>query len=300
MKSEELKPSGKVHPVAAMFPMLNDEDLEALAASIAKEGLTDAIVLDENGDLIDGRNREAACKKRGIKPRYVLLNGDDPVAYIFRKNSIRRHMAKGQRAMVAVKAELMRWQAEQAEKGLQSFVTNDSDFIKYGRRKVLAAMAGVSEELITKAKQVTLYANELVDVVIAGGGKDKIALDEAYKEAQEREADLNSTENQKKRLRSVAPDLADVVDEERMTLPEARAALEKRIETEKKNRVSTTSQVSQCIGILNPRAYTVEQHVEELIKWFDPKLATEEITPEILNNCTAVFRGLVNKLKTKE
>jgi ParB-like chromosome segregation protein Spo0J len=297
MKPEELKSSGKVHPVAAMFPMMNDEDLEALAASIAKDGLKDPIVLDENGDLVDGRNRDAACKKRGIKPRYVLLDGDDPVAFIFAKNSVRRHMTKGQRAMIAVKVELLRWQTERVKKGLESLETKDSDFLKHGRGKVLAAMAGVDEAHISQAKQVILYATDLMDPVIAGG---KTKLDDAYQEAKEREADLNSAENQKRRLRVAARDLADLVDEERMTLPEARAALEKRMETEKKNRISTTSQISQCIGILNPRAYTVDQHIEELIKWFDPKLASEEITPEILNNCTGVFRGLVNKLKTKE
>jgi hypothetical protein len=47
--------------------------------------------------LIDGRNRREACRRAGIVPDYVLLDGADPVAYILSANINRRHMSKGQR-----------------------------------------------------------------------------------------------------------------------------------------------------------------------------------------------------------
>ena len=51
----------KIHPVAALFPMLPEEEMLALAKSIKAHGLNESIVMQ--GDvLLDGRNRLAACK----------------------------------------------------------------------------------------------------------------------------------------------------------------------------------------------------------------------------------------------
>jgi hypothetical protein len=53
--------------------------------------------------LIDGRNRREACRRAGVIPDYVLLDDHDPVTYILSANINRRHMTKGQRAMVVAK-----------------------------------------------------------------------------------------------------------------------------------------------------------------------------------------------------
>ena len=103
----KIVPNGKVHPVAALFPMMSDEELGELAADIKENGLLTAIVLDEDGTLIDGRNRSAACELAGIKPIYEQLNGPDPVAFIMSSNDRRRHMKLGQRAMIAAKVRAL-------------------------------------------------------------------------------------------------------------------------------------------------------------------------------------------------
>jgi hypothetical protein len=41
--------------------------------------------------LIDGRNRREACRRAGVIPDYILLDGQDPVAYILSANINRRH-----------------------------------------------------------------------------------------------------------------------------------------------------------------------------------------------------------------
>src|SRR5205085_4815531 len=51
-----------VHPVAALFPLLPPDELAALAADIRAHGLLHAVVLGADGQVIDGRNRLAACK----------------------------------------------------------------------------------------------------------------------------------------------------------------------------------------------------------------------------------------------
>jgi ParB/RepB/Spo0J family partition protein len=94
------------HPAAEVFPLLPDDELEELALDIKDNGLQQPLVvakIDGQMVLIDGRNRREACRRAGIIPDHVLLDGADPVAYIVSANINRRHMTKGQRAMVVAR-----------------------------------------------------------------------------------------------------------------------------------------------------------------------------------------------------
>jgi ParB-like chromosome segregation protein Spo0J len=62
-----------VHPIADLFPMMTDEELANLAADIKANGLIHPVVLDKNGVLLDGRNRDRACQIAGIEPTTVLF-----------------------------------------------------------------------------------------------------------------------------------------------------------------------------------------------------------------------------------
>jgi ParB-like chromosome segregation protein Spo0J len=64
-----------VHPIADLFPMMTDEELANLAADIKANGLIHPLVVDKNGLLIDGRNRDKACQLAGIEPTTVLFEG---------------------------------------------------------------------------------------------------------------------------------------------------------------------------------------------------------------------------------
>lgn len=92
----------KVHPVAELFPMLSGDDLRALAESIRKDGLLNPCV-QQNGILLDGRNRLAACKLAKVKPEFIEYSGDDPTGFIVAQNIHRRHLDESQRAMVAAR-----------------------------------------------------------------------------------------------------------------------------------------------------------------------------------------------------
>jgi hypothetical protein len=91
----------KVHPIAQLFAMLSEEALTDLVADIKTQGLLNPIVLDEEGMLIDGRNRLRACELAGVDPRFERLSGHDPVAFIFGQNVKRRHIGNCQSAMAA-------------------------------------------------------------------------------------------------------------------------------------------------------------------------------------------------------
>jgi ParB-like chromosome segregation protein Spo0J len=93
----------KFHDAANIFPLLEDDELDALANDIKRHGLREPIeTLD--GEIIDGRNRYRACLLRQVKPVYEAIETDDPVAYVLSKNLHRRHLTPSQISMVGARA----------------------------------------------------------------------------------------------------------------------------------------------------------------------------------------------------
>jgi hypothetical protein len=91
----------KFHPAASIFLLLEDEDLQSLADSIRDNGLKESVKLHD-GLVIDGRNRLAACRMAGVKPRFetVDVNGS-PAAYVYAVNYHRRHLSEGGKQLAA-------------------------------------------------------------------------------------------------------------------------------------------------------------------------------------------------------
>jgi ParB/RepB/Spo0J family partition protein len=195
----------EVHPVADLFPMLADDELAELAADIKARGQLQPIVLDTDGRIIDGRNRLAACELAEVKPEFVTYEGDDPDGYALAVNGQRRSMSKGQKALVA--AELL--------------LSN-----KDHKQDAVAASLGVSQSLVSQAVQITKWARDLRDqIMVTGSG-----FADARAVAAERQEAKQITESKKARLRTGAPDLLALVDEGRMDIDDATAALDAREE----------------------------------------------------------------------
>lgn len=93
------------HPAAAIYELLEDDDLSDLAASIRVHGLKEAVkTLD--GKIIDGRNRYRACLLSGVTPDYesvTLAKGELPADYVFTVNDQRRHLDHDARSLAAAK-----------------------------------------------------------------------------------------------------------------------------------------------------------------------------------------------------
>jgi hypothetical protein len=91
------------HPIANIFPMLDDDELKALAEDINTKGLTEPITLYQ-GKVLDGRNRYRACNLAEVELRpdqFTQYEGDDPLGFVVSKNLRRRHLNESQRAIIA-------------------------------------------------------------------------------------------------------------------------------------------------------------------------------------------------------
>jgi hypothetical protein len=95
------------HPLADLFPMMSDEELDGLGADMLKNGQLKRIMRYE-GKILDGRNRYNACLLKGIEPRFVDYHGPDPLGLVVALNLKRRHLDDGQRAMIAARLATMK------------------------------------------------------------------------------------------------------------------------------------------------------------------------------------------------
>lgn len=231
-----------VHPFAARFPMLSDVELKELADDIKAHGLHQALVLDPEGQLLDGRNRLAACNLAGVAPTLRTWGGD-PVDYILGANLHRRHLSQGQKAMLTVLGTLPRL-------GVQSL-----DSVRE-----LAQAHDVSKSLLGYARIVYDYAPELVDAVVTG----EKALDIAYGTAREQKTAKESAAGQRATLEEEAPDLLQVVQDEKLTLSEAMGALKERREFLRKERVAATRNLAFVVDLLDLPRFTDEEALHAL------------------------------------
>jgi N6-adenosine-specific RNA methylase IME4 len=99
----------KFHPLANLFPMLSDKELDDLGADIKANGQVETVKL-HRGMVLDGRNRYTACGKFGLGVRTEIFSGTDreALAWVISKNLKRRHLTESQRAMVAAKLSTLR------------------------------------------------------------------------------------------------------------------------------------------------------------------------------------------------
>jgi ParB-like nuclease domain len=102
MSGKPVQPYGqwKAHPYADLFPLLQGEPFDNLAADIEANDLLQPITMHEN-KILDGRNRLRACQAAGVEPAFVDYR--DPLGFVLSLNLQRRQLNESQRAMIAAK-----------------------------------------------------------------------------------------------------------------------------------------------------------------------------------------------------
>ena len=158
--------------------MLPEPDLDLLANDISKRGQLQPI-LTFRGEILDGRNRLAACQRAGIAPKFQKVDGVlrerriSPVEFVVAANVRRRQLRPGQQALAAA-AALPQWGQEARE------ISNSN--LRRGRQKPcpermrsrgasdeqLAKLFGVSARYIRLAAELRREAPDLAEKVMQG------------------------------------------------------------------------------------------------------------------------------------
>jgi hypothetical protein len=151
---EEVDGSIPPHPLADIFPALDDDALRALAQDIGTHGLREDIVLYQ-GKILDGRCRYRACELAGVVPRVTQYGGDNPLAFVVSRNLHRRQLSASQRALVAARLADLGRGANQYSEG-----------VPIGRA---AKLFNTSERSVARAREVLAHGNpQLVAAVETG------------------------------------------------------------------------------------------------------------------------------------
>jgi len=184
------------HPIANVWPMLDDEKLDELAEDIRQQGQLQPIWTFE-GMILDGRNRFEACRRAEIKPIIMEYKGDEPTKFAQSLNEKRRHQSASVRAAVAV--DLEPFFAEDANRRQKQSIKIRED---KGRavpveekvpqlerqpqaRQEAAKSVGVNDRYVQDAKKVKADAPEVFERLKAG----KISLQDAKREVAKKPTD---------------------------------------------------------------------------------------------------------------
>lgn len=169
----DIKPANLIlgyerHPAAALYPLLEGDELESLASSIKANGLRERIVRVTIGgktSILDGSNRGLACERAGVKAQFVDYEGPKDMASLVKfsldKNSHRRHVDPSVRAMIADEAaQLGRGNPGDRETGRASGLMTQAE---------AGAKLGVSERLVRRARVVREKGTEKVIEAVKTG-----------------------------------------------------------------------------------------------------------------------------------
>jgi N6-adenosine-specific RNA methylase IME4 len=161
----------EVHELCKLFPVMPEDQFNALVEDIREYGLRDPVVIYE-GKILDGRHRYRACRALGFEAPHVNYAGDDALSYVISHNLTRRHLDESQRAMIAGK--------------IANWKVGDNQFTKGGSIEPAKAISNieaakrmsVGKESVKRAKKVLDKGSpELADAVESG----KIAVSVAAK-----------------------------------------------------------------------------------------------------------------------
>jgi hypothetical protein len=153
----------KVHPAADLFPMMSQDELDALAKDIAEHGLRNSVIWfgDTPGSepsLLDGRNRAAAIARIPDKERRAKLtqqlrawgvylpNHADPYAYVISANIHRRHLTAEQKREIVT--SLLKAKPERSDRETAKIAKVSPTFV--GRVRTAAEGAGMVSTVDTR------------------------------------------------------------------------------------------------------------------------------------------------------
>jgi len=272
--------TGEVHPLADLWPMVGEAELEALAADIAANGLREPLAVDELGRLVDGRNRWAACKKAGVEPSFVMVTSGEARSLIFSRNAQRRNTTGAQRAMIGVLGD---WNPQL-----------NSLFKGRGAASDLASECNCTTSQVARAMRIMIWLPQKARAVADGTEK----LEAVDREALEIEAKSKSVEARLEKLTEEDPEMAELVNTTPLTLEEAEAALKERKRIHKERVVQASRQLATILNYLDPGGIPVVEAAENWLLADEMATApSDDFSLPRLERAQAVLRTLIERRK---
>lgn len=160
-----MKTTRRHHPAAASIPEATREQYEKIREDIREHGQRVPIILSSDGQIIDGRTRDRACRELGIslltRPA-TIAEQTDAVALVISLNAARRHLSPDQMAAIY-------WSAAEDRASRDALFPATKG--KRGKRgagktsKGIARKIGVSQATVERVEKVQREAPEkLADV----------------------------------------------------------------------------------------------------------------------------------------
>ncbi len=193
-----------LHPQADLVPSMSESQREHFLADIRERGIKVPIELMAGKTIVDGRNRYLAAKELGLTHVPVIdapLDGEDPILYMLRAATKRRHLTEDQLACLALEemeqlARLSR--AERARAGglaggrgrakVSSADTSTAELTRdrsSDARPAAAVRYGVSERRIRNAQHLKAKDPDLYKQVQSGEQRLAVAKRAAERQARQ-------------------------------------------------------------------------------------------------------------------
>jgi hypothetical protein len=158
------------HPVCSLFPLMNKEDLRALAEDIKANGQLEPVVMHE-GRVLEGRNRVRACRMAGVKPRTTEWDGNgSALEFVISKNLARRHLTSSQRAAIAVKLlPMLEKEARERQRAGKRLAKNLAVVSVNGKASQIAAkLTRTNSHYVEQVKRIQAKSPEVVEKIREG------------------------------------------------------------------------------------------------------------------------------------
>ena len=166
----------EIHPAAALFPMLGEEELTTLQNDISAYGQLEPIIT-WRGQVVDGRNRLEACRRTGQKPRIKerdFADEDAVINYIISTNIKRRHLTTTERGTIAAKLANL----ERGSNRYEDKVDGPIGLSKKMSTAEAAKQMQVGERTVKRAKAVLKKSPETFAKVESG----ELSINAAHKQ----------------------------------------------------------------------------------------------------------------------
>jgi ParB-like chromosome segregation protein Spo0J len=169
-RTEEVDPNTlEVHPIAMIFPRLDDAAVDQMALDIRNNGQQQPISLYE-GKVLEGVNRTEACKRLKCKVKARQYLGNDPIGFVLSANLHRRHLDASQRAIVGAKLADLGVGDNQTTKGSGTSIEVAAKLVNVGRASIeraLTVLRSGDTKLIEEVKTGEVSVSAAANAVAA-------------------------------------------------------------------------------------------------------------------------------------